>query len=183
MELSISLALISIFISFLFPLLKTNTSINKTIICQSREDRKRNSIIEIIEKSIRNGESAIISKHHGYFSYIISENFFSQESYTGPSLLINLPATKNGKIINYFLIFSFYLNELTIAEGVKNGDIYFVKNNSQTLINNVQGEFKLKNNGIEFYFQFKNSIFKNNKFVGYEPFHKKYQKKEGGNFE
>lgn len=165
-ETVMSIVIISIFISILYPILKYNTRLNNKIYFFSVVDRKKRNVMSILNKQIliardfyeqrRELESNRVEIINFYYK---SKNFKNRVN-KGNAILIKLPVIKKEKIRNYFLVFQFYRNNLYVYEGEYKEKRYGIKNKGR-LINNIEGSFEKVKEGVMITMKFKE---KNNNY-------------------
>lgn len=179
-EVLVSLTIISIFMSVLFPILRVNSKINNILYFQSIIDQNKGDIIKIIENSIENSqnywsienfnESVIVLYYNRHLPCYIDKSFFQHKKEKGNLIFIKIPILKNGKVLRTFLVFHLYRNYLYVYQGKYLGNFWYIEDEN-TLTKNIFGYFEKIERGV-----FINLNFKTNKIIeevrGYENFKK-----------
>lgn len=157
-EIIVSIAIISIFILILFPILNINNKVNETIYIQSIIDKNKGDIIEIIEDLIADSEHYLIEKYTKNSVEVLQRKNFVSTGFIGKEIFENItkkgnvlfikkPILKNGKIRNYFIIFCISHKCLYAYEGEYRNKTLCTENMSK-IMKNIEGEFEKKERGI-----------------------------------
>lgn len=163
-EIIISLALILLFFSMIFPTLKLTLKLERFFIYQEKLERNSSRVIEMLEKEIENstfGREDYLLKENlvdgkGVFEIApnkpvplsLTNDFFQDKRKRGNSLFLEIPYVKDGKIYSKYYVYRFinmyfYVYEYTNSIG------YMILEDSELIFDYVNGYFEWDNSGIK----------------------------------
>lgn len=163
-EITISLALILLFFSMVFPSLKITLKLEKHFLYQERLERNSSRIIEMLEKEIENstfgGEDYTIKENlingKGIFEIpsnkpapiTLDRNIFQNKRERGNALLLEVPYVKNGKVYSKYFVYRFTNSYFYVYE-YKNIIGNITLENDELIFDYVNGYFEWDETGIK----------------------------------
>lgn len=163
-EITISLALILLFFSMVFPSLKMSLKLEKYFLYQERLERNSSRIIEMLEKEIESsdfgGEEYTIKNNlingKGIFEIppiksappALNRDSFKNVRNRGNSLFLEIPYVKNGKVYSKYFVYRFTNSYFYVYE-YKNSIGNILLENGELIFDYVNGYFEWDKTGIK----------------------------------
>lgn len=161
-EITISLALILLFFSMIFPILRMTLKLEGSFLFQERIERNSSRLVEMLTKEIESssfGEEEYRGKENlingkGIYQLVgvkpssLNESFFNDRREEGNMLFLEIPCVKNGKIYSKYYMYRFVGDTFLVSQCTNEfKNIY--TNEEFILFDYVSGYFKQDKKGIK----------------------------------
>lgn len=161
-EITISLALILLFFSMIFPILRMTLKLERGFLFQERIERNSSRLVEMLAKEIESssfGEEEYRGKDKlingkgiyqlaGVKPSSLNESFFSDIREEGNTLFLEIPCIKSGKLYSKYYMYRFIGDAFLVSQCTNEfKNIY--TNEEFILFDYVSGYFKQDKKGIK----------------------------------
>lgn len=170
-EIIVSLALITLFLSLIFPILRLTLKVERNFILKERIERNSSRLIEMLEKEIEDssfgneiyeGKESLINGKGvyqlvGIRPTILDKNFLVNMKERGNALFLEIPYIKNGRIHSRYYFYRFNGNMFLISQcSNQSGRIFF--ENEDIVFEDIDGYFEQDKNGIKIVVNIKKNL-------------------------
>lgn len=171
LEIVISLALIVLFLTLIFPILRLTLKMERSFIIRERVERNSARLIEMLEREIVDssfGNEIYEGKENlidgkgvyqlvGIRPTILDKKFFSNMKERGNALFLEIPYVKKEKIYSRYYFYRFNGNMFMISQCSNQGGRIFFES-EDIVFENIDGYFEQDKNGIKIVIKIKKNI-------------------------
>lgn len=171
LEIVISLALIVLFLTLIFPILRLTLKMERSFIIRERVERNSARLIEMLEREIADsnfGNEIYEGKENlidgkgvyqlvGIRPTILDKKFFSNMKERGNALFLEIPYVKKEKIYSRYYFYRFNGNMFMISQCSNQGGRIFFES-EDIVFENIDGYFEQDKNGIKIVINIKKNI-------------------------
>ena len=171
LEIVISLALIVLFLTLIFPILRLTLKMERSFIIRERVERNSARLIEMLEREIVDsnfGNEIYEGKENlidgkgvyqlvGIRPTILDKKFFSNMKERGNALFLEIPYVKKEKIYSRYYFYRFNGNMFMISQCSNQGGRIFFES-EDIVFENIDGYFEQDKNGIKIVINIKKNI-------------------------